>query len=333
MTISVRAGEVASSRGEKGGANVSRFLDPKADLTFKKVFGEHKHLVMSLLNALLPLEDGRRVESIEYLPPEMTPRTPLIKDTIVDVRCEETGGRKFIVEMQMNWRSNYEQRALYNAAKAYAGQLPKGKDYDILQPVYSLNLINDVFDPEAEEYYHYYHLVHDQDPKKTLDGLHLVFVELPKFKPGNLAEKKMQVLWLRFLTEIDEKTGRPPQELVDDPHVNEALEIVEEASFSRGEMLAYDKFWDRMSREAGAERERRKMEEDRVWIERARREMEADKAAMAAEREAMKAATAERDAATERLRRTVRNLTAMGLSLEQVATATGLSAAEVSGIC
>ncbi len=32
-----------------------KYLDPKADLTFKKIFGQHKHLVMSLLNALLPL--------------------------------------------------------------------------------------------------------------------------------------------------------------------------------------------------------------------------------------------------------------------------------------
>ena len=31
-----------------------RYLDPKADLTFKKVFGEHKDLLISLLNALLP---------------------------------------------------------------------------------------------------------------------------------------------------------------------------------------------------------------------------------------------------------------------------------------
>ena len=34
------------------------------------------------------------------------------------MRCRETGGRQFIVEVQMNWRSNYEQRALFNAAKA-----------------------------------------------------------------------------------------------------------------------------------------------------------------------------------------------------------------------
>lgn len=49
-----------------------RYLDPKADLTFKKVFGEHKHLVKSLLNALLPFENPEdEVESLEYLPVEM----------------------------------------------------------------------------------------------------------------------------------------------------------------------------------------------------------------------------------------------------------------------
>ena len=47
-------------------------------------------------------------------------------------------------------------------------------------------------------------IVEDQNHRKVLDGLHLVFVELPKFRPETLAEKKMQVLWLRFLTEIEE---------------------------------------------------------------------------------------------------------------------------------
>ena len=28
-----------------------KYLDPKADLTFKKVFGEHQDLVISFLNA------------------------------------------------------------------------------------------------------------------------------------------------------------------------------------------------------------------------------------------------------------------------------------------
>ena len=52
---------------------MGKYLDPRADLTFKKVFGEHKNLVISLLNALLPLKDEERVESIEYWPAEKIP--------------------------------------------------------------------------------------------------------------------------------------------------------------------------------------------------------------------------------------------------------------------
>jgi hypothetical protein len=49
---------------------MGKYLNPKADLTFKKIFGEHPHLVVSLLNALLPLKEDEHVESIEYWPAE-----------------------------------------------------------------------------------------------------------------------------------------------------------------------------------------------------------------------------------------------------------------------
>lgn len=52
-----------------------RYLDPKADLTFKKIFGEHKDLLISLLNALLPLADDEQIKSAEYLSPELVPET------------------------------------------------------------------------------------------------------------------------------------------------------------------------------------------------------------------------------------------------------------------
>lgn len=46
-----------------------RYLDPKNDLVFKRIFGEHPHLLMSLLNELLPLEVA--IKKIKYLPTEM----------------------------------------------------------------------------------------------------------------------------------------------------------------------------------------------------------------------------------------------------------------------
>ena len=135
-----------------------RYLDPRADLTFKKVLGEHPDLVISFLNALLPFDDDNKVESVEYIPTELVPDNPLKKNSIVDVRCKDQRGRQFLVEMQMIWSEEFKQRVLFNASKAYVRQLDKRENYDLLQPVYSLNLVNDVFEPELKEYYHHYEI-------------------------------------------------------------------------------------------------------------------------------------------------------------------------------
>ena len=225
-----------------------KYLDPKADLTFKKVFGEHPDLVKSLLNALLPFKsEEEEITSVTYLTPEMVPQTPTRKYSIVDVRCEDAQGRQFIVEMQMVWSVEFKQRVLFNASKAYVKQLNRGEDYSLLKPVYSLNLVNEVFEPELEDYYHYYHLVHEEHTDKVIDGLHLVFVELPKFTPHTFTEKKMQVLWLRYLTEIDEKTKEVPAELLASPEIAKAVSEIEESAYTEEELLGYDDFWDAVS--------------------------------------------------------------------------------------
>ena len=225
-----------------------RYLDPKADLTFKRVFGEHPDLVMSLLNALLPLESKQEVTEIEYLPVELVPDNPLRKNSIVDVRCRDNRGRVFLVEMQMIWTPEFKQRILFNASKAYVRQIKAGEHYELLQPVYSLNLVNDIFEPELkDEFYHYYRLVHMEHTNKVIEGLHLIFVELPKFKPHNYSEKKMQVLWLRYLTEINEDTREIPKELLANPELKKAVNALEESAFTDAQLAGYEKFWDIIS--------------------------------------------------------------------------------------
>lgn len=225
-----------------------RYLNPKADLTFKKVFGEHPDLVASFLNALLPFDSPEeRIEHVEYLPSELVPQTPLRKNSIVDVRCKDKRGRQFIVEMQMVWSSEFKQRVLFNASKAYVRQIAGGEDYELLQPVYSLNLVNDIFEPELEGYYHNYRIVHVEHSDRIIEGLHFVFVELPKFTPQTYKEKKMHVLWLRYLTEIDEKTREVPQELLDNPDIKKAVAQLEESAFTDAQLRGYEKFWDTVS--------------------------------------------------------------------------------------
>ena len=221
-----------------------RYLDPKADLTFKKIFGKHPDLLISLLNALLPLDDDEQIESIEYLPTELVPELYEHKNSIVDVLCKDIRGRQFCVEMQMEWTTAFKQRVLFNASKLYVTQAKKKGQYKDLRPVYSLNLVNEIFEPDLEEYQHNYKIVCDKHTDRVIEGLHFTFIELPKITPHTVAEKRMAVLWLRFLTEIDDDTQTPSADLQENPEINKALEEVEVTAFTEEELRGYDKFWD-----------------------------------------------------------------------------------------
>ena len=238
---------------------MAKYLDPKADLTFKKIFGEHPNLVMSLLNALLPLPKGQEIKDIEYMSPERVPRTSIGKNSIVDVFCKTKDGRQFIVEMQMYWSTNFKDRVLFNSAKVYVDQLEHAEDFTDLRPVYSLNLVNENFEKDVPEFMHYYRMVHEKYTEKVIDGFHLVFVELKKFNPQSIAERKMTVLWLRFLTEINKNTEEVPQELLENDEIRQAVELVQESAYSREQLLGYDLFWDqvRLDRMKATEAERR----------------------------------------------------------------------------
>ena len=260
-----------------------KYYDPRADILFKKIFGRNEDLTISFLNAMLPLEGDGLVKTIKYLQPEMLPVIPDLKDSIVDVLCVDVKGRTFVVEMQMFWTSYFKQRILFNAAKMYVTQIERGENYDALMPVYGLNLVNDIFDVTSEDYYHRYTMCEPSNPEKMIDGIELFFFELPKFKPKTFSQKKMQVLWLKFLTEINEKTVDVDPELLESPEISKALDIC--TYLTQEELLGYDRYWDAISTaktlasgkykdglDAGLEKGR--AEGERIGIEKGRAEGE-----------------------------------------------------------
>ena len=292
---------------------MKRYLDPKADLTFKKIFGRHPDLLISLLNALLPLADDEQIQSVEYLPTELVPELYEHKNSIVDVLCRDICGRQFCVEMQMEWTLSFKQRVLFNASKLYVSQAQKAEHYSDLKPVYSLNLVNDYIDRDDPLFIHNYRIVHDRHSDNIIKGLHFTFIELPKFSPQTMLEKRMAVLWLRFLTEITGTTKEVPAELLDNPQINKALEEVEISAFTEEELRAYDKFWDSVRTEKSMLYDSRQkgIEEG---VEKGRAEGRAE--GMAKGRAEERLATAKR-------------LLDMGLSAEQVAQGSGLPLNEV----
>ena len=223
---------------------MAHYLDPKNDLTFKRVFGEHKHLCMSLINSMLLLE--KPVVNIEYQTNELIPElTDILRNTIVDVRCIDSDGQQFIVEMQLFWSESFKSRVLLNASKAYVMQLDKAEQIKLVKPVFALNFVNETFEKSPEmknEYYHHYKIVNIRNTEKQIKGLEFLFIELPKFKPENRAEKKLHELWLRFLTEINESTVEIPDELLRDDNIREAIGYMERAAYTKEQLQKYDKW-------------------------------------------------------------------------------------------
>lgn len=306
-----------------------RYLNPKADLTFKKVFGEHPDLIMSLLNALLPFESADdEIEEIEYLTPELVPDTPLKKNSIVDVRCRDRRGRQFIVEMQMLWSSAFMQRVLFNASKAYVRQLDGNVRYELLQPVYSLSLVNDIFEPDLPGYYHDYRIVQVEHTDKVIEGLRFIFVELPKFTPQTYNEKKMQVLWLRYLTEIDDKTREVPGELLANPEIKKAVNQIEVSAYNDAQLLGYDDFWDavRVEKTIVSDALRKGLEQGRAQgLEQGLEQGRAQGLEQGREQ------GREQGQAAERIKN-ARKMKAKGYPAEDIAEITGLSVGEIAGL-
>ena len=225
---------------------MAQYLDPKADVVFKKIF-EHEHILISFLNAVLPLPADGKIISLSYLSNESIPKIPAIKRSVADVRCTDEQGRIFIVEMQINWTDSFKQRLLFETSHAYVKQLERGEEYHLLQPVYGLGLVNTIFDKESQEWYHHYQLVNVGKPaREVIEGLQLVFIELPKFETQGVNDDE-RLLWLRFMREVHQHTDKISPELLKIPAIEEAIALTEEAAYTPAELQAYETYWDAVS--------------------------------------------------------------------------------------
>jgi predicted transposase/invertase (TIGR01784 family) len=231
---------------------MSCYLDPKFDIPFKRVFAEHKHLCVSLLNALLPLPAGEIVETVEIIPGDNLPRLDGLKHSIVDLRCLDNHGRHFIVEMQIEWTALFLQRMLFNSASVFVSQLKEGQGYNELPSVYSLNLINDCCNfpeppaevsaaPDYRDFYHHFIVCEKNNPKNSIAGIEGVVIELPKFKPSNRGHRKLHDLWLRFMTEIRTNTPTVAPDLLENPFTGEAVKILERGAYTPEQLSKYER--------------------------------------------------------------------------------------------
>ena len=105
-----------------------KYLNPKNDIAFKKIFGteKNKDILLHFLNDMIVQDSRPKIKSVTLLNPVQQPEVALLKQSVVDVLCQDESGIQYIVEMQVAKVKGFEKRAQYYAAKAYVNQQEKG---------------------------------------------------------------------------------------------------------------------------------------------------------------------------------------------------------------
>ena len=97
---------------------MAHFVNPFTDIGFKIIFGQpaSKELLITLLNELLAGE--HHIEDLTFIDKEDNSDNVNDRGIIFDLYCLTSSGEYIIVEMQNRWHSNFLDRTLYYVCRA-----------------------------------------------------------------------------------------------------------------------------------------------------------------------------------------------------------------------
>ena len=280
------------------------FIDPSTDYGFKRIFGD-KELLMSFLNSLL--EGERVITKLEYVNNERVPKQKDERKVIYDLYCETDTGEHIIVEMQKRLQKYFKDRALYYTACSIAEQGERGEwDYS-LTPVYGVFFLNFTLDDDVSDYYcRDVSMVEKYTGKVFSDKLRHIYIELPRFLKSESDCDSFFERWIYNLAnmkEMNEISFKDRDAIFGrlEALASQANMTMEERAQYRHEWKIYNDYFNSLdtAKEQGLKK----------GLEKGRAEGRA-----------------------EGIKETAKKMKEMGLSVELIMTATGLSEEEIENL-
>ena len=218
-----------------------RYIDPKTDFGFKYLFGTdmNKDLLIDFLNALF--NSRHKIEHVTFLKNEHLSGTYEERRAIFDVYCETDAGEKFIVEMHNVYQQFFKDRSIYYSTFPIREQAQRGDWNFRLEAVYTIGILNFVFDEDkasADCVHHEVKLMDTTTRKVFFDKLTFIYLELPKFtKTENELETSFDK-WIYVLKNLSRLLERPAalQERI----FTRLFEAAEIARFTPKQQQAYE---------------------------------------------------------------------------------------------
>ena len=311
----------------------SRYINPYTDYGFKYLFGTepNKDITLAFINALL---QGKEViKSLTLLPAEQLGDTQEDRRAVFDVYCENEHGDKIIIEMQKADQQFFKDRSVYYSSFPIRSQGAKGRWRFGLKAVYTIGILDFVFDEDKddEEYYHHVVKLMDVNKKEVFyDHLTYIYLEMPKFRK---TEDQLETLfdkWLYALKNLPRLLERP--KTLQERIFAKFFEVAEVANFSKEEYAKYIRSennyydWDSIFRTAEKKGREEGLAEGKA------EGLAEGKAEGLAQGKAEGLAQGKAEGKAEASRENAKKMKADGVPVELIAKYTGLSPEEIKGL-
>ncbi len=214
-----------------------RYINPKIDLAFKKIFGssETKDILINFLNAIL-YEAQPVIEDLEIIESPPGNKAFGVQETQLDVKATINGDRIALVEIQLINVPSFGNRVLYNAAKSYSLQLTGEERYERLKTVISLKIADfEMFENQPDFMSRFVFKEKEQQFECPDTEIELVFIELPKFTKQLAELETTAEKWIYFLKNTN-TLETVPETLSAVPEIHQALRIASEDNFTEAEL-------------------------------------------------------------------------------------------------
>ncbi len=218
-----------------------KYVNPFTDFGFKKLFGEevNKDLLIDFLNNLLV--DEQQIKDLTYLKNEHISSSDTERKAIFDLYCENERGEKFIVELQKAKQNFFKDRSVYYSTFPIQEQAKQGKWNFELKAVYTIGILDFIFDDHKNEPEKLVHKIKLSDIEKNTvfyEKLTYIYLEMPKFIKTEEELKTKFDKWLYVLKHLPDLQDRP--KALQERIFEKLFKTAEIAKFTQKERLEYE---------------------------------------------------------------------------------------------
>ena len=180
-----------------------------SDLFARYLFGRNgnEDLLENLVNATLRDFNFEEVKDLEIIDPFNLSENIDLKESIIDVKAKTKDNKIVIIEFQLCGNRNFLDRIFYYISKNIVNELHKGEDYQRVQKIISINLLDFNLDFEDEGKPHRcFKLIDIENKNISLDYIQMHIIEVQRFinilENSTIEELKNNKLltWMKFFT-------------------------------------------------------------------------------------------------------------------------------------